>query len=313
MSLFLNCMKSLSKSAPPIPKPPDTLLRAALISDTHVTAAKYRLFFFRPAMKKLHRFQPDLLLIAGDSTDNGNERNWRAFSDTVRKYCCVKEKLIALGNHDTWLAYDESHDYLPAKENYLSFSNALMGTAHREVYFKYEQNGVPFLVLGSEGTSVSAELSEAQLTWLQDTLETTAKERGGRPTFVVNHHPMNHTHGVGENEHGMGVGGGMSERLQALLDGYENIVYICGHIHFGLQTGGTRATVQRVGKNITSICLPCYEYGELFNGPFASPGYPLIGAGLLMDVGEDRILLRGCNFLRGRMIPGFTAEIRCAN
>ena len=308
MSVFINSLRALPDAAPPLSKPFDTLLRVALLSDTHITAEQYRLLFFRPAMKKLHLFLPELLLFAGDCTDTGNEKNWRAFTDAVNT-CGVDDKLIAVGNHDLWTSYDTPHDYVSAKENYLRFSNELMRTDHETVYFRYMKNGFPFLVLGSEDTSVCSEIGEMQLEWLRAALALADEMRGHKPIFVVNHSPMNHTHGVGENEHGMGIGGDMSKKLQALLDGYKNIVYICGHVHFGLQTGGRTPTVQKVGEHITSICLPSYEYGELFNGKYATPGYPLLGAGLLMDVKADQLLLHGCNYLRGKMIPGFEAQI----
>ena len=40
-----------------------------------------------PALKKLGRFAPDLVVFAGDCTDNGSEPNWRAFAADVKKYC----------------------------------------------------------------------------------------------------------------------------------------------------------------------------------------------------------------------------------
>ena len=307
--LIADCIKALSDLRRPVQKSAEPVLRAAVFSDTHITGALYRRLILIPGLRKLPKFGPDLLIFAGDCTDNGNEKNWDGFTRTVRKHCRIKDMLVAIGNHDTWLSYDTPHDFAPAKENYLKNANLLMGTQNEEVFFSYEKHGVPFLVLGTEGTGVGEALTARQLDWLEEALRKASAEHPGRPVIVINHHPMNFTHGVGENEHGMGIEeNGMSERLQSILDEHENVLYLCGHIHFGFHTEGRFATVQRVGRHITSVCLPCYEYGEIFNGKYRSPGDPLIGAGLIMDIGETKITLRGANFLHGKEIKGFSAE-----
>lgn len=308
MNLPFACVKALFDLRRPEKKSEDTLLRAAVFSDTHITGALYRRALFIPAMRGAHKTGAELVIFAGDCTDNGNERNWRGFTETVLKYCRVKDRLVAIGNHDTWLSYREDHVFAPARENFLKNADAVTGRRHGEVYFTYEKNGVPFLVLGTEGTGVSETLSETQLDWLENTLPAVREAHPGMPVIVVNHHPMNNTHGVGNNAHGMGIAEG-GERLQSLLDTAENVIYLCGHIHFGLQSGGPRATVQTVGKHITSVCLPCYEYGELFNGKYRSPGNPLIGAGLLMDISKQSVTLRGMNFLHGKAVASFVKEI----
>ena len=307
--LITDCIRALFDLRRPVPKPKDTVLRAAVFSDTHITGALYRRLILIPGMRKLNRFSPDLLIFAGDCTDNGNEKNWGGFTRTVLKHCRIRERIVAIGNHDTWLSYDTPHDYAPAKENYLKNANQLMGTANEEVYFYREENGVPFLTLGTEGTGVGETVSETQLRWLEATLRETAGKHPGRPLIVINHHPLNHTHGVGENEHGMGIEGNASEKLRRILDAHENVIYLCGHIHFGVQREGPFATVQKVGEHITSVCLPCYEYGELFNGKYRSPGDPLIGAGLIMDIGETEITLRGVNFLHGKEKKSFILTV----
>ena len=299
--LITDCIKALCRLRRPTPRSEQTVLRAAVFSDTHITGALYRRLILIPGLRKLPKFGPDLLIFAGDCTDNGNEKNWAGFTRTVCKHCRIKDMLVAIGNHDTWLSYDTPHDFAPAKENYLKNAGLLMDTQITEVYFRRVINGVPFLVLGTEGTGVGDAVSEAQLNWLEQALQTAAAEYPGKPVFVINHHPMNHTHGVGENEHGMGIEDpAVSARLQELLNAYDNVFYICGHIHFGFQTEGRFATVQKAGERVTSVCLPCCEYGELFNGKYRSPGNPLIGTGLVMDIGKTGVTLRGADFLHGR-------------
>ena len=306
MSLIINLLNSPFALKKPSPKPEGVLLRAALFSDTHITKAMYRRNLLIPALKKLGRFSPDVVVFAGDCTDNGNEPNWQAFTVDVKKNCKIKNVLLAMGNHDTWESYACPHDYAAAKERYLRFAGEIMGEKPEHVWFSRLYNGMPFFILGSEDTGVGATLGEAQLSWLDNAMNEAEKAHPGSPLTIICHSPMNHTHGVGENEHGMGIEGDASTWLQAILDAHKNVFYLCGHTHFGLQRGGERASVQRVGENVTSVCLPCFEYGEVFNGKYASPGYPPIGTGLLMDVYETKVSFTGAHFLRGREIPSFT-------
>ena len=304
----LRALAALEK--PPKERDPAVRLRVAVFSDTHVTKALYRRLLLIPGMKRLGRFFPDLVLFAGDCTDNGNEPNWQAVTGVINKYCPVKDRLVAIGNHDTWLSYSEGHEYAPARDNYLKYASLITGEPVKSVYFQKEYGGVPFIVMGTEGTSVAADIGETQLSWLSRALDEADKNRiaaerqtGGRvPIFVVNHHPMNYTHGVGNNEHGMGVNGNASEAMRSVLDRHKNVIYVCGHIHFGLKKG---ATVEKIGENVTGVCLPCYEYGEMFMGRHATGGDPLIGSGALLDVEKDRVVIRGCNFMLGKRIKTY--------
>ncbi len=313
MSMFARVLKAPFALKKPAPRPQGVLLRAVLISDIHITKARYRRLLLTPALKKLGRFSPDALVIAGDCTDTGSPANWRALAADMKKHCPVKNVIAALGNHDTWESYACPHDYVSAKENYLRYAGDIMGARPENVYFTREVCGVPFIILGSEDTGVCSTLGDAQLLWLEGALAAAARARPAGPLIVVHHSPMNHTHGVGENEHGMGIAGEASEKLLRVLDRYENVIYVCGHIHFGLQTQGRFATVQKVGAHVASVCLPGYEYGELFNGKYASPGYPLPGTGLVMDVYADRAVFTGAAFPAGRALPAFTFTVPFQN
>lgn len=307
MNLLFSCIKALCELKKPDKNAEkNCALRAVAISDTHITKALYRRMVLIPGIKKLKKFSPDVVIFAGDSTDNGNTGNWNAFRDIIEKHCNIKERIIALGNHDTWITYASGHDYLPAKENYLNYSNFLMETQHKEVYFRCEQQGYSFFVLGTEGTSVAANISDEQLLWLSGELKKTDKNK---PVFVINHHPMNFTHGVGDNEHSMGFNGESSDKLKKILGEYKNIIYICGHVHLGfgenIKSPKCYSTVEKIGNN-TSITLPSYEYGSLFEG---GSGNPLIGTALLMDISDKKVSLKGINLLLGKEIKSFRHDI----
>ena len=90
-----------------------------------------------------------------------------------------------------------------------------------------------------------------------------------------------------------------NKKLQEILDQYENVYYLSGHQHYGLNDGSSSyaypagfTTVQQVGKNITSVNLPAYAYPSMVFG-----GDPLAGDGLILNIYADRVELLGRNFI----------------
>lgn len=293
------------------PDPNALQLSVAAVSDTHITKELYRRAVFVPGLEDISKnVKPDVFLCAGDCTDNGNEENWAAFQDTLEKHLNVDRKIIAIGNHDTWTSYDTPHDYEPAKQNYLKYANAIMGTDYTQVWFTYEVKGYTFIVMGSEGTSVGAELSDAQLQWVDAEMAKAAAAAPEKPIFVINHQPLNFTHAVGDNEHNSGISTeGASEKLQAIMDKYAHVFYISGHQHYGLNDGAQNfpegfSTVEQVGEHITSINLPSYEYGSFITG-----GNAFIGQGLVINVYPNRVELLGRNFAVSNWVRNFSVTV----
>ena len=281
-----------------IKKDPDVKLTVAMMSDTHVGDVFYRKLVFLPGVRDVSRHvKPDVFLVAGDCTDNGNADNWRAFQTILDKHLQVDNILLAMGNHDSWASYGGERSYTEAKDTYLRFTNEIMGTDFSEVYAAREIGGYSFLTLGSEDDTTSATISDEQLDWFANALQTAAQNANGKPIFVINHQPMNFTHAVGENSHRHGFASNdSSKRLQSILDRYENIIYICGHQHHPLVLDAQSdpegfATVEQVGEHITSINLPCYEYGTFLEG-----GTSVLGQGIVMYIYADKIELKGRNY-----------------
>ena len=282
----------------------DTLcLTICAVSDTHVNdEARAALLGAGLRDMSAASLDTDAVLFLGDCTDNGNTENWEMFTSAVTKNCTVKDKIVALGNHDTWLSYDTDHEYGEALDIYLTYSNAIMGTDHTKAYYTYDVCGYPFIVLAPEGTSVGAEMSAAQLAWADAELQKAAAANPGKPIFVLMHQPLNYTHAVGNNENGNGFeDNDTSKQLRAILDKYENVFYISGHQHYGLSDGTDAFTnpegfksIEKIGNHITGVNLPCYTYGS-----YVFTGDPLIGDGLVINVYADRVEFLGRNFVAG--------------
>ena len=295
-----------------IKKDPDVRLTVALMSDTHVGDVFYRKMVFTPGVRDVSRHvKPDVLLVAGDCTDNGNADNWAAFKGILDKNMKVNSIVLAMGNHDSWASYDGGErSYAEAKATYLEYSNAIMGTDFSEVYASRDIGGYPFLVLGSEADTTGATISAVQLNWLETALKEAAASHPGKPIFVVNHQPLNYTHAVGNNEHGEGFESNeISMRLQSILDQYENIFLISGHRHHPLTLDSAAdsegfATIEQVGAHITSINLPCYEYGTFLEG-----GTSVLGEGIVMYVFSDKVEFKGRNYFLSNWSRNFDVEI----
>ena len=286
-------------------------LTAALISDTHVGDAFYRQLSLPPGLRDIsRRVKPDVLVLAGDCTDNGNDANWQALQKMFDKNADVPATLLALGNHDCWTSYDDEHSYDAAKEAYLQYGGAIMGETPEDVFFLREIGGYSFLVLGSEADSTDCIMTERQLDWAAQTLAAVYEKDPGKPIFVINHQPFNFTHAVGADEHGNGFDSqATSDRLQAILDQYPNIFYICGHQHYPLAqepaddpAGFT--TIEHVGQNITSVNLPCYGYGTFLEG-----GTSVFGEGLVMYVFDDHVQFKGRNFFLSNWSRDFDVSV----
>ncbi|MBR5426768.1 MAG: metallophosphoesterase [Clostridia bacterium] len=295
-------------------KKDEVLFTAALISDTHIKNSVFRTAIFDAGLRDVSKnVQPDLLLVAGDCTDNGNEENWEAFKKSMDK-ADVANKLVTMGNHDTWTSYDTPHDYEPALQNFINYGGAIMNREIDGVNFTYDVNGYRFIVLGSDDTSTAATLSDEQLAWADEALAEAAAEFAGKPLFVVLHQPLNYTHAVGDNEHNSGINGDASEKLLEIMDKYENVFFFSGHQHYGLSSDAQPnlmiegfKTIEYVSENITSINLPSYEYGSYVTG-----GEPHIGQGLVMYVFEDSVRFIGRNFALGGWISSFDVTVPLA-
>jgi predicted MPP superfamily phosphohydrolase len=289
----------------------DTLcLTIAAISDTHVTDT-LGAPFLATAMNDISSkdLDTDVLIVAGDCTDNGNTENWETFTSTVAK-CTVKNKIIALGNHDTWTSYDSPHEYEEALALYLQYGNAIMGTSFTAPWFTREISGYTFIVLAQESSSVACDISDEQLDWADAQLAAAAAKGPNKPIFVILHQPLNHTHAVGNNEGSNGFNDeAQSEKLQAILNKYENVFYLNGHQHYGLNEDddfpipGFR-TVERIGENAVSVNLPSFARGSYVFG-----GDPLIGDGLIINVYADRVELLGRNFIMHGWLDDFSVTV----
>ena len=271
-------------------------LTFATMSDTHMTDSVARKFMLELGLSDMENSQRplDAMIITGDITNHGYESEWIMTQNAFASYSPAKEIIFAEGNHDTWT---DDYSYQPSLDLFVRFNKEICGRDIDKAYYSTEINGYTFIVMASEDDGVDAYISEEQFAWLEETLEDSASD--GLPVFLVFHQPLNKTHGLpgtwGEDDATEITGGigDQSDRVEAILQQYKNIIYISGHIHNGMGDSITSATygyksVETYG-NITSVNLPAYSF-------FNSRGQFLSGLGFVFEVYDNEIIIRGRSY-----------------
>lgn len=243
----------------------------------------------------------DALLIAGDIAENGLQCEF----DNVASHIAdapVSNYIMATGNHDVRLRL-----YKQSVSRFCNFANDLNESVGSDLsidalHYSYEINGYTFAVMGTDKTEMEeAYISPEQLEWLDKTLD--AASGDGKPVFVVLHQILKNTHGLpltwgnGTNTKAGSVGE-QSDEIQAILNKYENIILISGHMH----TGFGEYTYQKIDNfhsvNLPSICIKNKD--GTYNGP---------GIGYMVEVYDDTVKFRARDFDDGRYVPEYDITI----
>ena len=255
----------------------------------------------------------DAVAFVGDITDHGDFDQWDVFAEGVSKYDIAANKLVIVGNHDTWGPNrdDFNNPEDGVKPTFIRYNKEISGREITEMYYSDVINGYHFIALGSEEDHVCAYLSDTQLQWFAAEMEAAAAD--GLPIFVFLHQPINGTHGLPynwelkkddpEDEGGIGE---QSAQVVEILKQYDNVFYISGHIHAGYKQASSKigskyGSVEYMENNngnpITLINLPSYMYFDFIRG-----GHLANGCGWVVEAYDDEVLLRARNFATGTWI-----------
>ncbi len=289
----------------------DPLLTFTVISDVHMQDSTYRRAKLSAGLEDMSKnVKADLVIIDGDCTDHCEPEQWKSIETCFINSCTVKDKIIAVGNHDTWndsLEDVEPNEYKRSIGVFLEYANRIMGTDFDKPYFVREFNGIRFIVLSSDDSHVACDMTDAQIDWADRQLAAAQSECPGTPIFVLLHQPFNYTHAVGANIESNGFNSdAQSEKLKAVLDKYDNVFMFSGHQHYGFNNGtfdypkGFK-TVETVGEDIVSVNLPSYMYTAVA----LRGGDPGIGTGMVVYVYKDRIEMKARNFIANGWLDNY--------
>ncbi len=292
------------------------LLNFVAVSDTHIdyedeSMADYFTSMLSETLADVQsaEVKPDAFLITGDITNDGDEEQWQLFEKVMSGYDPAERILLAVGNHDTWTRESGDKTF---EELFVEYNEKITGKDVKRTYYSTKVNGYYFIFLASETDSTAAYFSDKQLKWLKKEMKKAAKT--DKPVFVVSHWPLNQTHGLpvtfGDEEY-TDMTGGMGEqskKVQKILNKYENVFLLSGHIHSGfsnasMEEKNTYQSVEQHG-NIVSVNLPSLAT------PMPQNGYFMVGTGYAVEVYKDKVVFRARNFAADYWLPGYDYTVR---
>lgn len=291
------------------------LLNFVAISDTHIDfededGADFIASMVDETIAGIERSEVklDALVVTGDITHDGEEVQWQSFEKIMSSHEPAEKILLAVGNHDTWT--EESNKSF--KELFVEYNNKISGADISKIYYSTKINGCYFIVLSSEVDQTGAYFSSKQLKWLKKEMKKAAKT--DMPIFVVSHWPLNETHGLpetfGDEEYTSMTGGigEQSKQVQKILNKYENVFLLSGHIHNGFSNAAVadRNSYQSVETygNIVSVNIPSAVKFQF------TRGYFMVGTGYAVEVYEDKVVFRARNFAADYWLPGYDYTVK---
>ncbi len=276
----------------------DCKLTVELISDVHIEEKElFRQMFLVAGLNNLKRAAVDIdaVLVDGDITNYADEPSLAKYYDLIEKYSPVPV-ITSAGNHDIGHVGDRDVTDISreeAKANFIRYNNEYMGTDNTENYYVTVVNGYKFIVLGDDvidgGHWDGMDISEEQMAFLDRELASA----NGNPVFVCCHWPVD-----GKNGQEIVYPDGEIELekndIKSVMEKYENVFYISGHIHGGIKSTAAAdfvgfANVEQE-NGVTYVSLPTYGIVNSF-------GHPWSGTGIQMEVYEDHIVFRPRNFI----------------
>ncbi len=247
----------------------------------------------------------DALVIAGDVTENGKGAEYQLVLDYLAVADNVENHIFTVGNHDVRLrSYSQVvgtfSEFCKSANEKLDLDE--LAYQDGKLCYSYEVNGYTFVVLGTD-KSVFEEsyFSDAALNWFDGELNKATAD--GKPVFVVLHQPLKDTHNVinawNSADDTAGTVGAQSDALLGIMNKYENVFLITGHLHMGFSY---EWSIHQIG-NFTGINLPGI-------GPNNADGeYNESGTGYIMEVYEDKVVFRARDFAAGKYVPEFDVAI----
>ncbi|MBQ3150462.1 MAG: metallophosphoesterase [Clostridia bacterium] len=279
-------------------------LHAVVWADPQVSNYKPdRMPYFEAACEDLKNSPKklDALLIAGDIAENGLYCEYKMVFDGV-KNDKIKNYLMVTGNHDIRMRIYKDDVY-----RFTTFTNGLNEHAKSdlhidELHYSYKVNGYTFIVLGSDRSEFEEGwFIDSQLKWLDSEIKEASKS--GKPVFVINHQPLKLTHGLpdtwGSPIESAGSVGKQSDKLYEIMNKYEDVIFITGHLH----TGYGEYTYEKIG-NFHSINLPSLTIKNE-NGDCNDRGI-----GYMMEVYSGKVIFRARNFAQGKYVPEYDITIK---
>ena len=255
----------------------------------------------------------DAVVFNGDNTNLGSDAEYERFAKAVGQYDIADQTILTIGNHDTWCgSWDGPRSPEESIETFCKWNRIISGREIGGPYYSTEINGFPAIILGSESNDIGAYLSPEQLEWFAGEMEKAGET--GLPIFVFLHQSINGTHGLPYNwereedaDFDDGGIGPQSDAVLEIIEKYDNVFYISGHIHAGFSVNEKKNGYLSIEKHdgYTLINLPSYSIGDFFQ----HGGEWQIGTGYVVETYADKVMFRARNFITGTWLTKYDVSV----
>ncbi len=256
-------------------RPDDLITNFAVVSDIHVeTNFPQSYENFSDVLYGVKAGEDiDAVVYAGDNVMNGQVAEDFLFYSALGIMKPAKHNLVVAGNHDVG---NGEGDYEQLRKKFLANSALYLGNVLTKDYYCKVINGCYMIVLSSEDETASGfNMTEEQFTWLEGVLKE-AEEKDAR-VFVFNHFPIRY------------LRDSAPQRLADFLKEYICELFIHGHIHDHLGADNFYSSYGVDCINLPRVTETTdYEAGD----------------GIVVEVYDDEIVVRGRDFIKGEWIEG---------
>ena len=266
--------------------------------------------YFADVLKDIAAQSPDSLgiFINGDVTNNGFAEEYAqvdSIMGAVESESGVElpPVYVTMGNHDT---------YVGNNNNYVNFVNSHNGSVTTEApYYSKTVGGYKFIFLAGDNSdyygyktavinSGDAELSEAQLQWLDAELRDNEENNAGKPVFLFLHQAVKDT--VAGSLDGQDWDGLVNvAEFKDVVEKYNNVMLMGGHSHWIIdspQNMYAGSDDMSVAVNLGSTSYSWTDYEN------ATEATVMESQGFFVQMYEDKVVFLGRNFTTDEWIPG---------
>ena len=273
--------------------PPDhakKLYSFGALSDIHLPMETGEEDFQRAMGYLVGTEKVDFITICGDLTYNGTNSELSNYKTKADAYRGSTPIYAVTGNHENY----------PDGVAQGDISGRIEAYTGQPLYYSFTYGDDVYIMVGVRSNSASDLFTTAELQWLYETLEANRNKR----CFVFEHvFPWDGSGDVLDAYTGGNLlSGTCGAVFLSLMRHYKNVLWFHGHSHvkFDGQIYGDMANMDRLygmySLHIPSLCYPAEgdaDRGYLFA---ESEGY-------VVDVYENGIHLRGCDFVKGVFLP----------
>ncbi len=274
----------------------------AVVSDVHITVAHEHIANTAVDQKTLHdehftamlsdveKVSPTCggVFIVGDIANAGHDYEWAHAQEMID--AAGVDVYFTLGNHDLY-----GGAYSGKAQTFMQYAKS------DKVYYEKVIDGYHHFALGSESSSngLFADLSDAQLNWLDGRLAVITNSEPRKPVFLYLHQSLYNT--VAGSFEGQGWDGVVQDaKLRAIIKKYPQIYMFNGHSHWDLNTRGSMHDRADGLPNIFNTS----SVGYLWSSAYVPTGeYKKGSQGYYVRVYPDRVLVLGRDFESGKWVP----------